>query len=254
MCSRCTNKKAQAKESKRKISSAFSDSSSSTRFTAISYTSPYAHSQPGPKSVVSEPAKDSPKVSSMKPGIKCEVSGCNTPLFAIPSGLRPLCQKHRIAQQHASARAALPKPAPARRSIDKSKLHTVKPDDKPFLKKSDDNLKRKRPAAKRSSSGSHQEMGQGSHSTFTFQPPEPTMDFTFRSPKSLQNPPTPPRPLAGLFPKRTPEHAGPRQSLTKSPREVEKAVDDLNRSLGSASMAESPIETNSARQGNMFSR
>jgi hypothetical protein len=42
--------------------------------------------------------------------------------------------------------------------------------------------------------------------------------------------------------------------MTKSPEEVEKAVDDINRSLGSASMAEPPIEPNSVFTGRLFSR
>ena len=189
----------------------------------------------------------------MKPGIKCEVNGCNTPIFTLPSGSRALCPKHRIAQQYASAKAAPPKPAPAPRSIDKSKLHTIKPDDKPFVKKSDD-LKRKRPTSKRSSSGSHQEMGQSSTSNFAFQLPEQNLDFTFRAPQPLQNLSTFPRPLAKAAPKRTPEHTEPQKSSTKSPSEVEKAVDDLGRSLGSAKMAESPVENSFTRNGNVFPR
>jgi hypothetical protein len=228
------------------LTSAFGDSQNSTKLATPSYTSPYAHSNPGPSSVHSEPLKESAKPSGIKPGIECEIVGCSTPIFYLPSGSRPLCTKHRIEKQSASAKAAAPKPAaPVSRSFNKDKLYPPKKDDKQYLK-------RKRPAAKRSNSGNHQDMGQESPTTFTFQPPE--KQFTFKAPEPLRHPPTPTRPSPRSAFRRTPERKGKQASMAKSPTEVEQAVDDLNRSLGSASMAESPIEPVSAWQGNLFSR
>jgi hypothetical protein len=182
----------------------------------------------------------------MGPGIQCEVAGCTNFLIFVQSGFRPLCTKHKIEQQSASAKAAAPKPAaPVSRSFNKDKLYPIKPDDKPFLK-------RKRPAAKRSSSGGHQEIGQESLTMFTFQPQE--KEFTFKAPEPVRNPPTPSRPSPRSAFRRTPEQKRKQATMTKSPAEFEQAVDDLNRSLGSASMAESPIEPIAAWQGNLFSR
>jgi hypothetical protein len=185
----------------------------------------------------------------MKPGIQCEVHGCTNFIFSIQSGSsHPLCTKHRIEQQNASAKAAAPKPAaPVPRAFQKEKLYPVKPDDKPFLK-------RKRPIAKRPNSASHQDMGQESHTMFTFQPPGKASDFAFKAPEPIRNPPTPTRPSPRSSFKRTPEQKGGQASLAKSPAEIEQAVDDLNRSLGSASMAESPIEAVLGWQGSLFSR
>lgn len=247
-CTRC--KKNQ--ENKQKISAAFSESQSSIAFGAPTYNSPYSHSHSAPKSVVSEPTKESPKIPGMKLGILCEIAGCNNFFFALPSGSRPLCPKHRMEQQYKSAKAAPPKPAPAPRAINKHKLHTIKPDDKPYVKK-------KRPVGKRSSSGNQQDMDlelqsmQSMQSIFPLKPPE-IREFTFKPPEPIRSPPTPTRPSPRSAFKRTPEQHRRQTSKLKSPEEVEKAVDDLNRSLGSASMAESPIEPTPGWQGSWFSR
>jgi hypothetical protein len=239
-CKHCKDKQ----ENKKKIAAAFSTSQSSTKFSTPPYNSPYTLSHPAPKSVVSEPAKESPKIQGMKLGIQCEVDSCTTFLFTLPSGSRALCPKHRIEERHASAKAAPPKPAPAPRSFNKDKLYPVKPDDKPFLK-------RKRPVAKRSSGGSHQDMCQ-EQSMFTFQPPARS-EFTFKAPEPVRSPPTPTRPSPRSAFKRTPEQNGRQTNKLKSPGEVETAVDDLNRSLSSASMAESPIEPTTGWQRSLFS-
>jgi hypothetical protein len=239
-CTRCKNR-----ESKKKIASAFSASQSSPIFPTSSYNSPYSPAHSDPKSMISEYSKDSPKIPGMVPGMQCEVAGCTSFLYALPSGSRPLCAKHRAEQRNASAKAAAPKPAPAPRPINKHKLHTVKPEDKHLLK-------RKRPDAKRSTGGSHQEMGREATNMFTFQPSAKS-EFTFKAPESIRSLPSPKVLSPRAASKRTPERNRNLASAAKSPEEVEKAVDDLNRSLGSASMAESPIEPTPGWQGSLFS-
>jgi hypothetical protein len=172
-------------------------------------------------------------------GIRCEIVGCNNPIFMVSSNTRPLCAKHRAEQQNASAKNIAPKPAPVSRPFNKSKLHPVKPEEKHLLK-------RKRPAARTTSSTSFHEFGQSSHPSFIFQAPEAHAQFIFNAPDTVRSPPMPATSSPRSVFKRTPEQKGNQfqflASINKSPEEVEQSLDDLNRSLGSASMAESPIE------------
>ena len=245
-CTRC-KKKDQAQIAKKNLGSAFGDSQNSTKFST--YTSPYAHSHPAySSSVTSEPAKDSPKIAGMKPGIQCPVPGCSNFFFSIQSGSPALCTKHRIEQQNALARAAAPKPAaPVSRAFQKEKLYPMKPEDK-------QHLKRKRQTTKRSSNGSHQDMDQEPHTMFTFQPSGKSSNVAFKTPELIRKPSTPTRPSPRSALRKTVEQREKQASMSKSPEEVEKAVDDLNRSLGSASMAEPPTEPNSGFTGRLFSR
>jgi hypothetical protein len=246
-CTRC-KKKDQAQTAKKKLGSAFEDSQNSTKFST--YNSPYAHSHPAyPSSITSEPAKDSLKTTGMKPGIQCTVPGCTSFLFSIQSGSPALCTKHRIEQQNTLAKAAAPKPAaPVSRAFQKEKLYHIKPEDKQHLRK------RKRQTTKRSSNGSYQDMDQEPHTMFTFQPSGRSPNVAFKTPELIRNSSAPTRPSPRSAFRKTLEQKEKQASITKSPEEVEKAVDDLNRSLDSASMAESPIEPISGYTGRLFSR
>ncbi len=245
-CTRC-KKKDQAQTAKKKLGSAFEDSQNSTKFPT--YSSPYAHSHPAyPSSVTSDPAKESPKITGMKPGLKCTIPGCTNFFFSIQSGSPALCTKHRIEQQNALAKAAAPKPAaPVSRAFQKEKLYPMKPEDK-------QHLKRKRQTTKPSSNGSHQDMDQEPHTMFMFQPSGKPPNAAFKTPELLPKPSTPTRPSPRSALRTTLEQKEKQAGITKSPEEVEKAVDDLNRSLGSASMAEFPMEPTSSITGRLFSR
>jgi hypothetical protein len=182
----------------------------------------------------------------MKPGIQCTVPGCTNFFFSIQSG-SPLCTKHRIEQQNALAKAAAPKPAaPVSRPFQKEKLYTMKPEDKQLAK-------RKRQTTKRSSNGSYQDIDQESHTMFTFQPSGKSPNVGFKTPGLIRRSSTPTRPSPRSALRKTLEQKEKQASITKNPEEVEKAVDDLNRSLGSASMAESPIDPTSGF-GRLLSR
>lgn len=222
------------------IAAAFSASKASKSISA-SYSSPYARSDPTPTA-----PSESPKESTKMPTIRCEIAGCNNIILYVASNTRPLCIKHKQEQRHAIAKAAPPKPASVSRPFRKDKIYPVRPDDKQLLK-------RKRPAAKSANNASYQD----SHSPFAFQAaPDARSEFTFQSPQTLRSPPVAaaPSPTPRSASKRTPEQKG-RQfqffaSAAKSSEEIEQSVDDLNRSLGSASMAESPIEPTASWQAN----
>jgi hypothetical protein len=162
----------------------------------------------------------------------------------VPSNARPLCIKHKQEQRHASAKAAPPKPAPVSRPFRKDKIYPVKPDDKQFLK-------RKRPIAK--STDSYNGLVYDSLSPFTFQAtPDSRSEFTLKPSHTLRSPPVPAVLSPGSASKKTPELRR-RQfqfvaSAAKSHEEIDQSVDDLNRFLGSASMAESPIEPTASWQ------
>jgi len=198
------------------------------------YNSPYAPSNPTPNA-----HSESPKESKKMAGIRCEIPGCNAPIFYLPSNTRPLCTKHKAEQRNASAKNLAPKPAPASRPFKKDKLYPVKPDDKQFLK-------RKRPIARSTSSASPYEYGQITPTSFTFQAPEARTEFIFKAPETFRSPPMPAASSPRSVSKRTQEQTGMLfqffPSTNKSLEEIEQSVDDLNQSLGSASMAESPIE------------
>jgi hypothetical protein len=244
-CTRC--KKDQAQIAKKNLGAAFGESQNSTKFST--YTSPYARSHPAyPSSVTSEPAKDSTKITGMKPGVQCPFPGCINFVFSIQSGSHALCTKHRIEQQNALAKAAAPKPAaPVSRAFQKEKLYPMKPEDK-------QHLKRKRQTTKRSSNGSHQDMDQEAHTMFTFQASGKASNVGSKTPELVRILSTPTRPSPRSAIRKTLELKERQANITKSPEEVEKAVDDLNRSLGSASMAESPIDPISGLPGRLLSR
>lgn len=96
-------------------------------------------------------------------------------------------------------------------------------------------------------------MDQEPHTMFTFQPSGKSPIVGFKTPGLIRRSSTPTRlsPRSAL--RKTLEQKEKQASITKNPEEVEKAVDDLNRSLGSASMAESPIDPTSGF-GRLLSR
>jgi len=162
-------------------------------------------------------------------GKGCEL--CGSFILHVPANTRPLCTIHKAAQQNASAKAMAPKPAHVPRPFRKEKIYPVKPDDKPLLK-------RKRPVAKTTTS---HEFVQDTQATFMFSASKTYTEFTFKTPEA-QSPPAPAVPSPRDIRKRTQEERGrlfqALASGTKTPEDIE----DLNLSLGSASMAESPIE------------
>ena len=97
-------------------------------------------------------------------------------------------------------------------------------------------------------------MDQEPHTMFTFQPVGKSSNVAFKTPELIRKSSTPTRPSPRSALRKSLEQKEKQASIAKSPEEVEKAVDDLNRSLGSASMAESPIEPTSGFKGRLFSR
>lgn len=166
----------------------------------------------------------------------CKESGCTNPIFQ--SNL-PLCHIHKMAQQ--AKRAAEMKPSVSNvpsgsKPIRKKSLYNFKLDDD--MK----HLKRKRPSpAKRSSSDAA--ISAMTSSSVATQRPVTQEGRNSSVPDAFQS---------GSTPMRTPQQRAAQFNLLAG-MGSDRSPDDMNTSLGSASMAESPVSLlNADLEGDFF--
>jgi len=175
-------------------------------------------------------SESSKEPNSMAAGYECEANGCKQIIYHKTASARILCKRHEVedrfrnatAQKTAVAMKTVPVPKPFR----KDKLYKFKPDDdmKPLLKR-----KRVSSCRRSTSHNDNDELEQSS-------PQKPPQQGT-RS--SLMHHALLAKPLS----KRTHQHKAKSVNFLASMEGDQSSIEeDIAQSLGSASMAESPIE------------
>lgn len=106
------------------------------------YRSPYVYQDATLAPIVPAASpKEAPKKTTTVP---CEIENCNELIFAVPSGQRRLCQRHRILERAKRAKIIPVKITRIEgRPFDKRKLNPLKPEDRELVT----DRKRRRPRA-----------------------------------------------------------------------------------------------------------